>query len=110
MTDWQLMDVGAQAERTALSWQRTAIGMMAVGALLLRWDVVEGQPLWPGLLLTAAAGVAVLFLVPHRYRRVLRTVRAEHTPLSRTMIPATALMMVLVIVGIGAEVAVKLMA
>jgi uncharacterized membrane protein YidH (DUF202 family) len=110
MTDCQLMDVGAQAERTALAWQRTGIGMMAVGALLLRWDANERLPVWPGLLLTAAAGVAVLFLVSHRYRRVLRTVRAGHTPVSRAMVPATALLMVLVIVGIGAELAVHLMA
>jgi uncharacterized membrane protein YidH (DUF202 family) len=110
MTDSQLMDVGAQAERTALAWQRTGIGMMVVGALLLRWDVNEQLPVWPGLLLTAAAGVAVLFLVPHRYRRVLRTVRAGDTPLSRGMVPTTALLTMLVILGIGAELAVRLMA
>jgi len=110
MTDWKLMDVGAQAERTALAWQRTGIGVMAVGALLLRWDVNEHLPVWPGILLTAVAGLAVLVLVPDRYRRVLRTVQAGHTPLSRAMVPAATMLMVLVILGIGVELAMRLAA
>jgi uncharacterized membrane protein YidH (DUF202 family) len=110
MTHSELMDIGAQAERTALAWKRTGIGMTAVGALLLRWDVNQHLPLWPGIALTAAAGLAVLFLVPERYRRMLRTVRAGHTPLSRAMVPATALLMILVILGVGAQLAVRLTA
>jgi uncharacterized membrane protein YidH (DUF202 family) len=108
MTDSELMDVGGQAERTALGWQRTEIGMMAVGALLMRWDVTEHLPMWPGIVLTATAGLGVLILVPDRYRRVLRTVRAGHTPLSRGMVPSATLLMVLVILGAGVELAVRL--
>ena len=100
------MDVGAQAEHTALAWQRTAIGAMAVGALLVRWYVKQHLLLpWPGPLLAGAAGLAVLVLVPQRYRGVLRTVRAGHTPLSRGMVPGATLLLVLVILGIGAEIA-----
>ncbi|HME46596.1 DUF202 domain-containing protein [Mycobacterium sp.] len=102
--DTELTDVGAQAERTALAWQRTGIGAMAVGALLMRGHVHQHLlPPWPGLLLTVVAGVAVLVLVPQRYRRVLRAVRAGHTPLSRAMVPGATLVLVLVTIGIGAE-------
>lgn len=102
------MDVGGQAERTALGWQRTEIGTMAVGALLMRWSLTEHLPVWPGILLTAAAGLGVLILVPDRYRRVLRTVRAGHTPLSRGMVPSATLLMVLVILAVGVNLAVRL--
>jgi uncharacterized membrane protein YidH (DUF202 family) len=108
MTDSELTDVGGQAERTALGWQRTEIGMMAVGALLMRWDITEHLPMWPGIVLTASAGLSVLILVPDRYRRVLRTVRAGYTPLSRRMVPSATLLMVLVILGVGVELAVRL--
>jgi len=77
---------------------------MAVGALLMRGHVHQHLlPPWPGLLLTVVAGVAVLVLVPQRYRRVLRAVRAGHTPLSRAMVPGATLVLVLVTIGIGAE-------
>lgn len=105
MIDSELIDVGAQAERTALAWQRTGIGMMAIGALLLRWTVVEHLPVWPGIVLTAFAGLGVLVLVPDRYHRMLQVVRAGHTPLSRAMVPAATLLMVGVILGVAAELA-----
>ena len=108
MTDSELIDIGAQAERTALAWQRTGIGMMAVGALVLRWDVTEHLPVWPGIVLTAVGGLGVLILVPDRYRRVLRNVRAGHTPLSRGMVPTATLSMFLVILGVGIELAARL--
>jgi uncharacterized membrane protein YidH (DUF202 family) len=107
MTNAELMDVGAQAERTALAWQRTAIGVMAVGALWVRWDIHEHLPVWPGILLTAVAGLAVVMLVPVRYSRVLRTVRAGHTPLSRATVPAAAAVLAVVILAVGAEVAIR---
>lgn len=107
MTDSELMDVGAQAERTALAWQRTGIGVMAVGALLVRWDVTENLPVWPGILLTTVAGLAVLILVPVRYRRVLRTVRAGRNPVSRVMVPATLILLTVVILGVGVELAIR---
>ena len=107
MTDAELMDVGAQAERTALAWQRTGIGVIAVGALLVRWEVTARMAVWPGVLLTAAAALAVLILLPVRYRRVLRTVQAGHTPLSSAMVPATAALLVVVILAVGVEFAIR---
>ena len=108
MTNFELIDVGAQAERTALAWQRTGIGIMAVGALLVRWGVSEHLPVWPGVLLTVLGGVTVAFLVPGRYRRVLGSLRAGQTPLSRRMVPGTALLITLVIVCVGVELAMHL--
>ena len=78
----ELFDVGAQAERTALAWQRTGIGTIAVGALVLRWCVTENFPLWPGVVLAMCGGITTLFLVRQRYQRVLRTVTTAQTPLS----------------------------
>lgn len=102
--DTPLLDVGAQAERTALAWQRTGIGAMAVGALLMRGHVHQHLlPLWPGLLLALVAGFAVLVLVPQRYRRVLHAVESERTPLSRGMVQGATLVLVLVTIGIGVE-------
>ncbi len=99
------MDVGAQAERTALAWQRTGIGAMAVGALLMHGHVHQNLlPPWPGLLLAVVGGFAILVLVPQRYRRVLRAVQVGHTPLSRAMVPGATLVLVLVTVGIGVEI------
>jgi len=98
------MDVGTQAERTALAWQRTGIGAIAVGTLLMCAHVHQHLlRLWPGLLLAVAGGVAILVLVPQRYRRVTRAVQAGHTPLSRAMVPGATLVLVLVTIGIGVE-------
>ncbi|GAB91737.1 DUF202 domain-containing protein [Gordonia rhizosphera] len=105
----ELIDVGAQAERTAMAWQRTGIGVMAVGALVVRWSVTEHFSVWPGIVLAVLGGFATLVLVPRRYRRVLMTVRAGHTPLSRYLVPGAALFMVLVVVAVGAGVGIELM-
>jgi uncharacterized membrane protein YidH (DUF202 family) len=110
MTDRQLLDVGAQAERTALAWQRTGVGAMTAGALLLRWDFTDHLPSWPGIVLTVAGGATVMFFGSNRYRRTLRAMRSGHSPLSRGMVPAATLAMVLVILGVGAELAARLTA
>jgi uncharacterized membrane protein YidH (DUF202 family) len=109
VTDSELLDAGAQAERTALAWQRTGIGAMAVAGLLLRWDVTEHLPVWPDILVAAAAGIAVMFFVSGRYRGMLRAMRADRTPLSRAMVPAATVSMLVIILDIGAELAVSLM-
>ena len=60
MIDRHLLDAGAQAERTALAWQRTGIGAVAVGALLVHGHVNQHVlPLWPGLLLATVAGLVL---------------------------------------------------
>jgi uncharacterized membrane protein YidH (DUF202 family) len=99
--DTSLLDDGAQAERTALAWQRTAIASMAVAALLIHARL-NGQ-LWAGLILAGSAAIAVLVLVPWRYRCVLRAVRAGRTPVSRPTVLVTAVLSVFVIIFIAAE-------
>ncbi|WP_293239774.1 DUF202 domain-containing protein [Mycolicibacterium sp.] len=100
----ELLDVGAQAERTALAWQRTGIGAIAVGILLMRGHAHDHLfSLWPGLLLAVGAGLAISILVPQRYRRMLRTVQSGRTPLSRGMVPGATLVLVVATVAIGVE-------
>jgi uncharacterized membrane protein YidH (DUF202 family) len=86
--DAELVDVGAQAERTAMAWQRTAIGLVANGALLCRWSFVEHQPVWPAVVLTAGAGLVLLAVVPMRYRRIVVAVRRGANPVSRVAVRA----------------------
>jgi uncharacterized membrane protein YidH (DUF202 family) len=108
VTGGQLLDAGAQAERTALAWQRTGFAAMAIGALLVHGHVEEHLlPQWPGLLLMGFAGTVVLVFGPRRYRRVLGTVGAGRTPLSQQMVPGATLVTLAVTLGvafgIGAE-------
>ncbi len=104
MTDSELVDVGAQAERTALAWQRTGIGAIAIGALSMREHLYQHVvPPWPGVLFTVVAGFGVVVLVPQRYRRVVGNVRAGTTPLSRRMVPGVTLVLVLFTIAIGAD-------
>ncbi|MBB3754322.1 uncharacterized membrane protein YidH (DUF202 family) [Mycolicibacterium sp. BK634] len=100
--DSELLDAAGVAERTALAWQRTIIGVLAVGALVVRWSIVERFPAWPGVVLTAAAALATLVLVRQRYRRVRDTVMAGQTPLSRYVVPGATALMVVIVVGVGA--------
>ncbi|GAY18404.1 DUF202 domain-containing protein [Mycobacterium sp. shizuoka-1] len=100
--DSGLLDAQGVAERTALAWQRTVIGVLAVGALVVRWSITERFPPWPGVALTAVAALAALVLVRQRYQRVRDTVGAGQTPLSRYLVPGATLFMVVVVVGIGA--------
>jgi putative membrane protein len=69
---------GTQPERTALAWQRTGLGVLAVSGLLGHRAVEEGRPV-----LLVLAGVAALLglvvlgaLAPVRYRDVRRGVAA----------------------------------
>ena len=105
-----LVDVGAQAERTALAWQRTGFSAILVGALLIRHHVNQGAPPWPGLLLAVAAGLAVVVWVPMRYRRVLTALHHRHSPVSRVMVPATAALLAVVIVATAADIAAEFFA
>ncbi len=104
MTAPVLLDATAVAERTALAWQRTLIGLLAVGALAVRWSVVQRFPLWPAIGLTTIAALASLVVVRQRYRRVRDTVLAGQTPLSRYFVPGATVIMVALVFGVGAGV------
>ena len=95
-----------QPERTALSWQRTGLGVLAVAGLLAHRAVTTGRPV---LLVvggaTAVLGLAVLGgLGPLRYRRVRRRV-GGHLAVSERG-PARAATAVVVLTALAAAVAV----
>ena len=101
----ELLDATAVAERTALAWQRSTIGVLAVGALVVRWSIVERFPLWPGGILVTAAALASLVLVRRRYQRIRDTVLAGQTPLSRFFVPGATAVMLVLIAGVGVGIA-----
>jgi putative membrane protein len=89
--------VETQPERTALAWQRTGLGVLAVGGLLAHGAVRNGRHL-----LLAAAGVVALtgllvlgWLAPVRYHQVLRAVSdrtAVSGPRTATAVTAAAVL------------------
>ncbi len=105
--DSTLLDPAGAAERTALAWQRTIIGTLLVGALIMRWSVTERFPPAPGVLVTLVSAFCSLFLVGRRYQRVRQTVMAGQTPLSRYLVPAATVFTVGVVLAIGAGIAVE---
>jgi uncharacterized membrane protein YidH (DUF202 family) len=110
VTSGRLLDAGAQAERTALAWQRTGFAAMAIGALLVHGHVEEHLlPQWPGLLLMVLAGFVVLVFGPRRYRRVLGTVSSGQTPLSGRMVPGAAIVTLVVTLGVAFGIADELL-
>ncbi|MCZ2858228.1 DUF202 domain-containing protein [Blastococcus sp. VKM Ac-2987] len=98
--------VETQPERTALAWQRTGLGVLAVAALLGHRALGAGRPaLLVAAGLTALLGLGVLGgLAPARYRQVRDRVaggRAVTTPA-----PARAVTAVVVLTALAAAVAV----
>lgn len=92
-----LLDPGAQAERTALAWQRTGLALAGVGAVLLHVDGSGSSPLplFAGLLDIAAGAALGAVVAPLRYRRTLRKVEEASSPLARRSCLAAALCAVL---------------
>jgi putative membrane protein len=95
-----------QPERTALAWQRTGLGVLAVAGLLAHRAVEEERPVLLVLAGTAAlVGLVVLgALAPVRYRGVRRRV-AEGTGAAAPRLVAGVTAAVL-LVGAAAAVAV----
>ncbi|MFZ2178283.1 MAG: DUF202 domain-containing protein [Rhodococcus sp. (in: high G+C Gram-positive bacteria)] len=83
------VDGGLQVERTAMAWQRTALGVGGVSALLLRF--AEGSPLMavPGIagLVTA---LLLLVLSEKRYVWIVRTVAAGGPTVAPTFVRLVA--------------------
>ena len=83
-----------QPERTALSWQRTGLGIMAIAGLLGLRALEFANPVLLGVAgLTALGGLGVLGgLAPVRYRQVRRTLAAHGTgsPAPRFLAAATS--------------------
>ncbi|TQN37651.1 putative membrane protein [Blastococcus colisei] len=88
--------VETQPERTALAWQRTGLGVLAVAALIAHGAVRESRPA-----ALIAAGIAALLglgvlggLGPLRYRRLVAGPRTAVPGLVRTATGATVLVAV----------------
>ncbi len=99
MKDTALLDAGAQAERTALAWQRTGLSALGVGALLVHAE--SGTDPIPGVLLMAAGVLTAAVLAPLRYRRVLYSLRSQRSPVAPRTTAALA-MLVCVVVAVAA--------
>jgi uncharacterized membrane protein YidH (DUF202 family) len=86
-------DPGLQAERTALAWRRTALGVGVGGVVALR---VAGPALGPGAVVAALAGgvlAAVAFWTAgRRYRAVQASLRdrGDLGALARPALPLVA--------------------
>jgi uncharacterized membrane protein YidH (DUF202 family) len=82
-------DAGLQAERTAMAWQRTALGIGAVSALLLRH--AEGDPLGsaPGVVGLLGA-LALLVVVESRHLHGRRHVEEGVHPMGARLVRTTA--------------------
>ncbi len=89
-------DEGLQAERTAMAWQRTALGLGGVSALLLHDIGGSLLAALPGLL---GLGVATLLLVLSelRYEQTVRRVASGRHPAAAGQV----LMLAVTIVGLA---------
>jgi uncharacterized membrane protein YidH (DUF202 family) len=93
----RVFDAGLQHERTALAWDRTALGLMVVGALTLR---AVGAPFTtlrhvPGHL-TLMVGLGLLWAGARRYRRREADLRAGKSPVRPRLVVVTGVTTVLV--------------
>jgi putative membrane protein len=75
----QSRDAGLQAERTAMAWQRTALGVGGVSALLLHETGGRLLAALPGLV-GLLVSLVLLVLTEVRYEQTLRRVDAGETP------------------------------
>jgi putative membrane protein len=95
-----------QPERTALSWQRSGLGVVAVAVLIAHRALLTGRP----ALLILAGGTVLLGLIvlgalaPLRYRRVRRRAAANRTVTDP--LPARAVSAVAVLTALAAAAAV----
>ncbi|HQR25415.1 MAG TPA: DUF202 domain-containing protein [Nocardioides sp.] len=83
------VDRGLQAERTTMAWQRTALGLGGVSALLLHR--AAGNPLaaLPGIAGMLVA-LGLLVVVERRYDRTVRRVAAGEVPAGPVLIRTVA--------------------
>jgi putative membrane protein len=83
------VDPGLQAERTAMAWQRTALGIGGVSALLLHRANGAILPSLPGIAGLLGA-LALLLVVEARYVRNSRHGEAGNSPMGPAMVRAVA--------------------
>lgn len=97
-----MFDAGAQAERTVLSWQRTGLGLITVGVLLVHAggrDIARPELLL-GVFTVLFGTVVSAVVAPLRYRQILTSVHADVSPLARrTCQLVTGLIVAIAVVG-----------
>jgi uncharacterized membrane protein YidH (DUF202 family) len=97
-----VVDLGMQAERTALAWRRTALGVGVGGVVALR---VAGPALGPGAVVAALAGgvlaVVAFWLAGRRYRAVQASLRerGDLGALPRPAVPLVAVSVATTVIG-----------
>lgn len=97
-----LFDAGAPAERTALAWRRTALGVAVGGIVALR---VTGPVLGAAAAVAAVTGsllaAAAWWVTGRRYRDVQRSLhsRGDLGALARPAVPILAVSTAAVLVG-----------
>ena len=88
------VDPGLQAERTAMAWQRTALGLGGVGALLVHHAGGIGPRSIPGVLGLLVA-LALVVASERRYEGTGRRVRSGAPTHSRFLVRTVAVSTVL---------------
>lgn len=101
--DDELVHRVAALERTALGWERTGIGLAAVGALLLHLREESAGMLVLGGVLIAAAVLVVVGAAPARYRAARADVRLGDSVVRPHALLALALVVGLVGLGLAAD-------
>lgn len=82
----RVFDPGVQHERTALSWERTAVAMMVAGAILGRYASSHGHFALGtlGVMWVVVGGVVLLWAARH-YEDLHGPLRAGETPANPTV-------------------------
>lgn len=93
-----VMDVGLQAERTAMAWQRTALGVGGLSALLMHLAGDRVLFLLPGAAGLVAA-LALLVGAERRYIATIRRVERRDSPAAPLMLRVVAAVSVLLCVA-----------
>jgi uncharacterized membrane protein YidH (DUF202 family) len=107
--DNELVHRVAALERTALSWERTGIGVAAVGALLLHLRDESFGLLALGILLILTAIAIVLVLAPTRYHAAREDVIGSESVTQAWALRTLSLLVALVGVSMLADLALRIL-
>ena len=97
-----VVDLGMQAERTALAWRRTALGVGVGGVVALR---VAAPTLGPVVAVAAVSGgvlaALAFWLAGRRYRAVQASLRdrGDLRALARPAVPLVAVSVATILIG-----------
>ncbi|CAM3180351.1 MULTISPECIES: DUF202 domain-containing protein [Corynebacterium] len=95
-----LADPGLQAERTSLSWGRTALAMLVCASVLLRWSSAYPGVIFTVIVLLTVMGTVTMLLQRRAYRREAIHLANERSVPNAVGVAATTLAMC-VLGGLG---------